>query len=152
MKYIPLGHGKMAIISDEDYPRISKFTWRINGNYVRHDVAIKDKTKKSGYKVEAILLHRLIIGAKKNEIVDHINRDTLDNSRENLRISTASQNSLNQKFEKNTVSGYTGVSWNPRDKRWQARIQVNKQRIQLGYFKLKKDAISAYKKERLKYV
>ncbi|MBN1786762.1 MAG: HNH endonuclease [Sedimentisphaerales bacterium] len=60
-------------------------------------------------------LPRFILKAKKGQLVDHINRNPLDNRRKNLRLVTARQNNLNRKLKSNT--GYIGVSKTKRTKR-----------------------------------
>lgn len=84
------------------------------------------------------LMHNHII---KNGMVDHINRDKLDNRKSNLRMSTQSQNACNRVWATNT-SGFKGV--NQRDNKWRARIQIGKKRIHLGFFDDKIDAAKAY--------
>ncbi len=66
------------------------------------------------------------------EIVDHISRDTLDNTLENLRESDSSLNQLNKKIQKNNTSGVPGVIW--KGNRWEARVSYKKERICLGRF------------------
>lgn len=87
------------------------------------------------------LMHRLVIGAKKGEIVDHINRNKLDNRRSNLRIVTPSQNQMNKGHQKNNKSGYVGVFRN--GKSWSAQISVNRDQKYLGTYRDIKDAVRA---------
>ena len=66
--------------------------------------------------------------------LDHINRNTLDNRIENLRIASASENMMNRKTFKNSASGCRGVSWHKKHSKWWAYVDVNKNRRSLGYF------------------
>lgn len=80
------------------------------------------------------------------QMVDHANGNSADNRFENLRICTASQNQWNKKFQKNNKSGFKGVSWNVRSKKWQAYIRIDGKNRFLGMFDDAKDAGEAYKK------
>lgn len=87
-----------------------------------------------------IYMHRIINNTPPEMQTDHINNDSLDNRCENLRTATASENQHNKSKQANSTSGYKGVVWHPRVKKWQARIKINGKRISLGYFDNKKDA------------
>lgn len=89
-------------------------------------------------------MHRLIIGAREGEYVDHINGNGLDNRRSNLRIATAMTNQQNRKLQKNNKSGYKGVSWDNTNRAWICQIRVNKRSKFLGYFKDAQEAGKAY--------
>jgi len=94
-----------------------------------------------------VFMHRFIMGVDKNQIVDHINGNGLDNRRENLRICTRAQNQRNQK--KHSTPGLTsrfkGVSLRPFG-RWATRIQVNKKQLNIGSFDTEIEAAKAYDK------
>ena len=99
-----------------------------------------------------IKIHRLIAEATKiiegivynsDMIVDHANRNTCDNTRENLRLCTKSQNAMNSKARKDNFSGYKGVSWKKDKKKWKAYLSVNGKQIHLGYFDRLEDAVEA---------
>ena len=67
-------------------------------------------------------------------MVDHVNGNTLDNRRENLRICSRSENGWNTKIRKNNKSGYRGVSWKKDKNKWVARVSKNRQHIFIGFF------------------
>lgn len=70
------------------------------------------------------LLHRFIMGAtEKNVWVDHQNKNTLDNRRENLRVCTSSQNAMNRKAISN--SGVKNVSWDSTRNKWKVNIKID---------------------------
>ena len=77
-------------------------------------------------------------------LVDHIDRDKLNNRRNNLRIVTAQQNAFNQSKRSNNKSGVIGVCWWDRDKNWLAQIKFNYKRHFLGYYDKFEDAIALY--------
>ncbi len=88
-------------------------------------------------------MHRVIAeraGIDCSDQIDHINRDKLDNQRENLRAATNSQNQANSKDRK---SGPKGATLRPSG-RWQSQITVNGVRIDLGYFDTREEAHEAY--------
>lgn len=96
-----------------------------------------------------IYLHRLIAGTNDNSVIDHINRNKLDNRRENLRHCTQQENTWNSKTMSNNTSGYTGVY--KRNNKWCARIVVNKKQINLGTFATFEEAVDARKKAEEEY-
>lgn len=137
--------GSLKMVSKidlEDVPYVEKYSWceRSRGYVGRVD---------SNGKI--ITLHRILAKAKKGEIVDHINKDKLDNRKENLRICTYQQNIFNSgKGTKNT-SGVTGVGWRKDTKKWRAYIIVDAVQKTLGSFKEKDDAVKARLKAEKKY-
>ena len=93
--------------------------------------------------------HRLIWMFHNGDIetgldVDHINRIKSDNRIENLRLATVSQNQSNVTKYKNNTSGYKGVSWDKRRKKWRAQINHNNKKIHIGYFDTPELAHAAY--------
>lgn len=100
-------------------------------------------TRKDG---KTIYLHRLILGAKKGQIVDHINGDCWDNRRCNLRITDFKGNSINKSKHKNASSGFKGVSWHKGAKKWTASIGNNYKVINLGLFLTEEEAAVAWNK------
>ena len=130
---------KYAIIDPEDYERISEYEWHLceNGNKGCYAVRL------AGW--ENISMHREIMNAGAGEIVDHRDRDGLNNTKENLRFVTRAENSRNcKKTSKPTSSKYRGVSWYKRRKRWRVQIRYNGTRKHLGFFKNEEDAARAY--------
>jgi hypothetical protein len=89
-------------------------------------------------------MQNVILPPPEGRLVDHENQDGLDNRRANLRIATRSQNNANQRRRKDNTSGYKGVVWHKRERRWQAQIQVEGKCLYLGGFDDPKDAAQAY--------
>jgi hypothetical protein len=81
-----------------------------------------------------VLMHRQLLGLERGDDrqADHINRDRLDNRRENLRIVTASQNAQNQGSRGR--SSYRGVWWASNIGRWAAEVMLDGRKYSLGYF------------------
>ena len=100
-------------------------------------------------KKKTVYLHHFILPKKEGFEIDHINRDVMDNRRENLRYVTSSQNGMNRGMMKNNTSGYRGVSWSKSSKKWLVRIKLNGESIRLGYFDDIEEAAKAYKKKAL---
>lgn len=96
-----------------------------------------------------ISFHRMALGVKDGEIVDHINGDSLDNRRCNLRLVTASQNARNMIKHKATSSKFKGVSHYKG--RWRARIKVNNVSIWIGTYGDEAHAAYAYDMASMKY-
>jgi len=134
---IYLDGGYVALIDAKDYSLVKDITWRIHNSrgvlYAR------------GWNGEKqIFLHRVLIGTPpKGYDIDHINRDSLDNRRINLRVITHKQNNMNCKLPKNNKSGYKGVWWNPINKNWRARIGIYP-KIEVGSFDTLEEAVNAY--------
>ncbi len=96
-------------------------------------------------------LHRVLINAPNDKTVDHINGNTLDNRKINLRLCTNSENLRNSKKRKTNTSGYKGVSFCKSCKKYIASITLNYKKIRLGYFEDKKEAAIAYNMAAIKY-
>lgn len=97
MKQIALTQGKFAIVDNSDYGMLSQFKWQYlpaGNGYAKRAVQIK--LEKHKYKVITVLMHRLILNAPEGVEIDHINRNSLDNRRCNLRICDRSTNMLNR--------------------------------------------------------
>ena len=79
-------------------------------------------------------------------VIDHINRDALDNTIANLRVASCSQNAMNRAITIRNTSGYKGVSWDKLTKKWHARIERNRRSYHLGFYENILDAAAAYNK------
>jgi hypothetical protein len=76
--------------------------------------------------------------------IDHIDGNSSNNHKENLRKATHSQNSKNRRSTTRNKSGHPGVLYRDAKKKWQASIRLNGRFIHLGYFENKEDAIDTY--------
>ena len=90
------------------------------------------------------LLHRLLMKPPRNMVIDHINRNPLDNRRINLRICTVDENNRNLSLRKNNTSGNMGVYYKPdkKNKPWVAQKYYRGAWLPIKLFKTKEEAIA----------
>lgn len=142
VKEIPLTQGRVTLVDDEDYERLSQFKWYC---HVRMGKPYASRTIHEGSKSHVESMHRVILNVPKGQTGDHRNGDTLDNRRCNLRICSRRQNACNRKKRANpTSSRYKGVSWNKRRGKWHSRIFPNGMNLHLGYYDVEEEAAKAY--------
>jgi hypothetical protein len=142
---IPLTQGKYAIVDPEDYERLARYRWhalRIERSFY----AVRQyKAKQGRGKYESVRMHQEIMGAAEGKVIDHINHNSLDNRKANLRFATTQQNSWNKrKNRSNYSSRYKGVAWSKSRKKWRTRITLNGRVIFVGHFDDEKTAAMAY--------
>lgn len=139
--YITDNKGVEFFIDLSDFNKIKNYTWC---SYV----TTKGKTYvRCSYLQES--LHRFLLDPPKDKVVDHINGNTLDNRRSNLRVCTHTENMQNQKLRTNNSTGVTGVS--KCGKRYRAVIRVNKKDIHLGVYDTLDEAKKVRKEAEAKY-
>lgn len=146
MKQIELTQGLIAIVDDDDFERLSKYKWSAHkhprGAYAIRSVRINRN------KVQQFHMAREILSCPEGLQVDHINHDTLDNRKENLRICTIAENQHNQQIKNvRKTSIYKGVSWSPRQKSFRADIYKGADHWFLGYYKDEFEAAQTYDKK-----
>ncbi len=146
---IELTKGKFAIIDFGDLHLVDKWNWQANesrpGSGLWYAIRHREKGKSH------IRMHREIMSAKDSDpLIDHKDGDGLNNRRSNLRWCTQSQNCANRRHG-NPKSGFRGVSYNSRVKRWASVIYVKGKRIRLGHFRELMDAAKAYNNSAVKY-
>ena len=153
-RIIPLTKGLRAIVSPEDYDRLSKFKWHA----ARHGRTIyaqcgtgSAKRKKpfdkaqGGRKRYLIMMHRMVMGVEDERLVDHRNHNGLNNLRSNLRIAMWKENCWNKRKPTGVSSSqYKGVMWDKRRSKWQAMIGHNLKKVFIGYFDDETEAARAY--------
>ena len=149
MREIPLTKGKVALVDDEDYERLSAHSWHY----------LKDRKNQTGYATRAIYMpstgsnrtvymHREIVGAQTGEVVDHANHDGLDNRRCNLRKCTPRQNGGKSLLCESNKTGFKGVT-----RRWSKQSgevflaqmpQIDGKRLTPRRYATAEDAARAY--------
>ena len=128
--------GRYFLFDHADYPIIKSGSWSVsNYGYVLGLV--------NGKKVK---LHRYLMQASNGQVVDHINGLPWDCRRENLRVTTQMKNTYNQRIKKSNKTGYKGVCFDKRTKRYMAYIHPNRKFSFLGYYSDPKEAAIAYNK------
>jgi len=130
-----------AIISIESIEIIKKYKWRlVKYGYVRTNI-----------KGKSLGLHKILMNSDENNVVDHINRNPLDNRIENLRICPQSKNLINKGIQSNNTSKITGVWFDKSRNKWASELQFNKKKIFFKRFDSKEEAIIARKNAELEY-
>ena len=140
--YVSLTKGYTAIIDAADAEAVGLWSWNVRikpGGLVHARRTHRVDGKKTG-----IFMHRFLIGAPADMLADHINGNGLDNRRGNLRLATSSENRRNSRTPSNNTSGYKGVSWRAKDKKWRASIAVLGKQTQLGHHLTAELAHQAY--------
>lgn len=153
---IPLTRGLVTVISPQDVDYVAAHKWLAQSAsqgrfYVcRADYENPPPGKRRAY----LLLHRELLQAPPHLVVDHINGDSLDNRRENLRLCTISQNAFNKRKQNHgKLSKYKGVAFVQylnRKNPWMAFISVSGKRTYLGYFPSESAAALAYNNAAIK--
>jgi hypothetical protein len=140
---IKLTQGKYAMVSPEDFEEINSHKWRVINNH--NDTFYAIRRRYDNGRRKHVIMHREIMHPQDGFVVDHEDGNGLNNTRDNLRIVTAAQNSYNRrKYIKKCSSKYKGVSRRRRDNRWIAIIMYRGISINLGFFDDEIDAAKAY--------
>ncbi len=122
--------GVRWVVDASDLDRVSSTRWFYSKKYI---YTVIDNNK--------IYMHTYIT---RLDYVDHINMDTRDNRRCNLRLATQSQNLCNVGRKVTNTSGYKGVSLHKASGRWQATIVKNRRQHHLGLYDTAREAALAY--------
>lgn len=141
MKQIKLSNGMICKVDDRDYDGLSQYRWHLLSS--RNKKYAYRSTKNKGVQ-KNVLMHRQITGARKGEIVDHIDGYGLNNQRKNIRKTSHSINSQNSKGQRGKTSKYKGVSLHRSKGLFRAVIKVNGKSKHIGYFKDQVQAAHAY--------
>lgn len=141
---IPLTQGLFARVDVSDALRVMEHRWHAirsrrngQGHYAMHNVY-----SPQGY--TRLYMHRVILCPNDDMQVDHIDGDGLNNTRANLRQATNTLNQANRRKLPGTSSRFKGVYRHRGEKRWTARIVVNRKKVYLGCFADEVDAGVAY--------
>lgn len=135
---LPSGH--TAYIDKEDAHLLEEYKWHLVNGYVQTEIGSRTLgTRKT------MRLHRMILSPSPNELVDHEDRNPLNNRRRNLRLSNKSTNGMNRIAQKNSKSGLKGISWSKQKSKWRITCTVNGKQYHLGYAKTIEKALKKYK-------
>jgi HNH endonuclease len=140
--FVPLTKGAEAVIDAQDVDLVGPFNWFLRGRTsVSRGYAARNKRAVGR---GTTFLHSDLLYPAQGEEVDHINGDTLDNRRRNLRIATRTGNVRNAPLRLDNTSGLKGVRWHPPSRKWCCTIVVNYKHVHLGLFDDKGLAAAIY--------
>jgi hypothetical protein len=134
---IPLTQGQVALVSEEDFEELSQFKWHAQWcSDTRSHYAVRKIRLPDGRRTQESIARRVLrLSYGDKRIADHINHDTLNNTRENLRIChTRSDSNANRRRQCNNKSGFKNVHWNKQKRRFHAHVYHNGGDHFLGYF------------------
>lgn len=139
-KKIYLGNGQFTLVSEEDFIFLSGYSW--NRHRKGH---AQGRIGRKHHQMSRVIAKRMGLDLSKQ--IDHIDRNPLNNCRNNLRSATNGQNRANSKGS--SKCGFKGVHL--KSNRWYAQITINKKKIYLGYFDTPVEAHLAYCEAAKKY-
>ena len=128
-------------IKNNKFNRILK-PGKTTGRY--HHVSLYKKGKAKNYDIHRLVAIGFLPNHENKPKVDHIDEIKTNNNIINLRFATVSQNGFNQGKHKDNTTGYKGVSFHKRDKKYVAQIRIEGKNKHLGYFLTAQDAGHAY--------
>lgn len=140
---IKLTQGKFVLIDKDDFERVNKYKWcykvsKILKSGKEYGVAVHGFWDSKRKQNKIVKLHRFILNLNDPKIlVDHINGDTLDNRKKNLRIADGTINNLNRKNTK-------GYAWDKITKSWRVEVGFYGKKYWMGRFKTKEEAKEIY--------
>lgn len=141
MKTIPLTKGFEAKVDDEDYEFLMQWKWSVvqcgRSHYAQRAIWISERKNIKVY------MHRVLVGVEGLQ-VDHIDHNGLNNQKSNLRVATKSENLSYSRLRIDSKSGFKGVSWNSRRKKWESTIASKRKLYHLGRFSTQIEAAKAY--------
>jgi len=146
-------YGYEVLIDEEDVERVLSKKWKLKKSDLQRFGKIYFSCFDPGTRDQKITLHRFVMGSTHCDgiFIDHINGNTLDNRKLNLRPCNNQENQWNRKINKNNKSGFKGVYQDKKSGRWRAVISINKKRTHLGSFADPKTAHAVYVESAKKY-
>lgn len=142
---IPLSNGSVALVDADDYERLAAHKWSATVSGGKTYAHRRRKQSESGKYGGLVVMHRIIMGVQDGPAkvyVDHINGNTLDNRKTNLRLCRPGENSKNLSKVR-TQTGMRGVT-RTRGGKWRVRIRRDLELIEVGTFDTERDASIAY--------
>lgn len=144
MKEIPLTRGQVAIVDDEDFFRLSQFSWYARKSRLTY---YANRTIKVNGRNRTIQMHREVLGLTDSKIYsDHIDGNGLNNQKSNLRPATCAQNLSNRGRPSRGNLPYKGIGFDNRYGNWYGVICCNYKKKRLGTYATPEEAARAYDK------
>jgi len=132
-------------VDDEDYDYLNKFNWQYNKSKRGKQCVYAQRHGYLNGKQTTFRMHREIMGITDPKVhVDHIDHNTLNNQKSNLRLCTHTQNCQNTSARKGAASKYRGVTFRKNANKWVVMIIANKKKYWVGTFINEEDAAKAY--------
>jgi hypothetical protein len=149
---IPLTHRKFTLVAEDDYDWLTYYKWFANKSSSGIWYVLTNGVNEKGKRAN-LPMHRIIMNAPKEMLVDHRYGDGLDNRRWNLRLATQSENQCNavKTKPKGSSSRFRGVGKNKKCRGWHVEIQVNGKIIRLGTYATELEAAKAYDRAAMIY-
>lgn len=141
-----LSNGSTVIVDDIDRDlTLLRWSAKARGKFIYgYRQRVIDGTPKDSHLHRVILERKIGRPLNRGEFCDHINMNTLDNRRSNLRVASASENRQNSGKRSNNTSGYKGVTYHKGRGKWRAQIKFNGKYKTLGEFNSAEEAYVAY--------
>ncbi|WP_424950588.1 HNH endonuclease [Deinococcus sp.] len=131
------GRNRFALVDEDVYVWATDFNWFVNDRGYIHRNRLQDELHLG----KTVRLHNLILPPAEGQVIDHINRDPLDNRRSNLRLVTPAQNAMNRGVREGR-SRFRGVSGT--EGHWQCKLRIANQELRLGRYSDERDAARVY--------
>lgn len=143
---IPLPSGEVALV-DDDRQDLADQKWYLHKGYVIR------RLWENGKSGRRIYLHHEVLGTQPSRTVrvDHKDINPLNNTRENLRLTTFSENAQNR-LPVTRRGTYRGVSWRPLKGKWYARATLDYVTYHIGYFDTEEEAAEAVSRWRAEHM
>lgn len=142
---IPLSGGLVAFVDEADAPLVQSRNWyALTRGQLSYALSAQPYSKTVPPR-SPLMMHRLIMGAQKGEIVDHADGDGLNNRRSNLRLCSHAENMRNTRIRRvDKSSRFKGVSLDVTSGRWRVEVEKDGRRVYVGSFKDEEVAARRY--------
>lgn len=127
--------GGFVMIDRQDVEKVGQYAWHLTRHGGHAAARIDGKI---------VLMHRFLMNPPKGMQVDHINHNTLDNRRSNLRTCSGAENSKNTRSHAGSSSVFKGVWWNKEKGKWSCQIAIGNRKKHIGHFLTEEAAARAY--------